>query len=264
MWAALAALLVVAGAVALSVPVSARAAQPTPTPTPKPLVSTPPRPFLSEGSTPVAAQVQAAVAPSGFQDTTVFSGLTLPTAVRFAPDGRVFVAEKSGLIKVFGSLTDTTPTIFADLRAEGRQLLGSRPARDDPRPELPDQPRTSTSSTPTTRRSAARRRVWNDACPTPPGPTTDGCVISGRLSRLQATGNVMTGTEQVLINDWCQQFPSHSVGDLRFGADGALYVSGGDGASFGGVDYGQFGGGSGSPTPANPCGDPPGRRRRRR
>ena len=25
---------------------------------------------------------------------------------------------------------------------------------------------------------------WNDGCPTPPGPTTDGCVVSGRLSRL--------------------------------------------------------------------------------
>ena len=51
---------------------------------------------------------------------------------------------------------------------------------------------------------------------------------------------MMTGTEQVLINDWCQQFPSHSIGDLRFGADGALYVTGGDGASFNVVDYGQW------------------------
>ena len=36
----------------------------------------------------------------------------------------------------------------------------------------------------------------------------------------------MTGTEQVLIEDWCQQYPSHSIGALAFGADGALYVSG--------------------------------------
>ena len=59
----------------------------------------------------------------------VLSGLTSPTAVRFSPDGRVFVAEKSGLIKVFDSLADTTPTIFADLRHEvddywDRGLLG--------------------------------------------------------------------------------------------------------------------------------------------
>jgi glucose/arabinose dehydrogenase len=62
-------------------------------------------------------------------------------------------------------------------------------------------------------------------------------VVSGRLSRLQASGNQMVGAEQVLIEDWCQQYPSHSIGSLVFGADGALYVSGGDGASFNFVDY---------------------------
>ena len=49
----------------------------------------------------------AAVVPSGFQESVVFSGLTNPTAVRFASDGRVFVAEKSGLVKVFDSLNAT-------------------------------------------------------------------------------------------------------------------------------------------------------------
>ena len=58
----------------------------------------------------------AAIVPSGFSDTVAISGLTLPTDVAFAADGRVFVAEKSGLVKVFDSLGDTTPTVFADLR----------------------------------------------------------------------------------------------------------------------------------------------------
>ena len=62
-------------------------------------------------------------------DRSSSPGLTQPTAVQFASDGRVFVAEKSGLIKVFDSLTDTTPTIFADLRTTthnfwDRGLLG--------------------------------------------------------------------------------------------------------------------------------------------
>ena len=52
----------------------------------------------------------------GFQETVVLSGLTNPTTVQFSKDGRVFVAEKSGLIKVFDNLSDTTPTTFADLR----------------------------------------------------------------------------------------------------------------------------------------------------
>ncbi len=71
-------------------------------------------------------------------------------------------------------------------------------------------------------RSAERHRDGvpggdSDPCPTPPGPTADGCVVSGRLSRLQASGNVMTGSEQVLIEDWCQQYPSHSIGTVEFG-----------------------------------------------
>jgi glucose/arabinose dehydrogenase len=57
----------------------------------------------------------------------------------------------------------------------------------------------------------------------------------------------------VLIEDWCQQYPSHSIGSLAFGSDGALYVSGGEGASVSFADYGQ----AGNPV-INPCGDPPG------
>ena len=57
----------------------------------------------------------AAGVPAGFQESVVFSGLSSPTTVEFASNGCVFVAEKSGLIKVLDSLSDTTPTVFADL-----------------------------------------------------------------------------------------------------------------------------------------------------
>src|SRR5215471_2874711 len=53
-----------------------------------------------------------------FQETPIFTGLTNPTAVRFAPDGRIFVAEQSGLLKVFNGLSDATPDVAADLRNE--------------------------------------------------------------------------------------------------------------------------------------------------
>jgi glucose/arabinose dehydrogenase len=203
-----------------------------------------------------AASAHAATLPSNFQERIVFSGLTNPTAVRFAADGRVFVAEKSGLVKVFSNLDDTTPATFADLRTQvhnfwDRGLLGL--ALD---PNFPASPYVYVLYTHDAAIGATAPR-WgmpsanSDSCPTPPGPTTDGCVVSGRLSRLQAEGDVMTGSETVLIEDWCQQYPSHSVGSLAFGADGELYVSGGDGASFNFADYGQDG------DPLNPCADPP-------
>jgi glucose/arabinose dehydrogenase len=191
----------------------------------------------------------------GFQETVAFLGVTEPTSVRFSPDGRVFVAEKSGLIKVFDGLGDTTATTFADLRTKvhnywDRGLLGL--ALD---PDFPAKPFVYVLYTYDAAIGATAPR-WgvagasSDDCPSPPGPTDDGCVVSGRLSRLQAIGNT-AGPEQVLIEDWCQQFPSHSIGDLEFGGDGALYVSGGEGASFNYDDYGQSG------SPKNPCGDPP-------
>jgi glucose/arabinose dehydrogenase len=199
----------------------------------------------------------AAVA-SGFHEETVFTGLTQPTAIRFASDGRVFVAEKSGLVKVFDNLADPSPTDFADLRTNvynywDRGLLGL--ALD---PSFPTRPYVYVLYTyDHMLGSTAEPPRWGtpggttDSCPTPPGPTTDGCVVSGRLSRLTAAGDVMTGTEKVLIEDWCQQFPSHSIGSLAFGPGGALYVTGGDGASFNFTDWGQAG------SPRNPCGDPP-------
>jgi glucose/arabinose dehydrogenase len=53
--------------------------------------------------------------------------------------------------------------------------------------------------------------------------------------------------QQELVQSWCQQFNSHSMGDLEFDSTGALLVSGGEGANYSAADYGQF---------ENPCGDP--------
>ncbi|MDP8927611.1 MAG: PQQ-dependent sugar dehydrogenase [Actinomycetota bacterium] len=192
--------------------------------------------------------------PPNFEEQIVFSGLTNPTAVRFASDGRVFVAEKSGLIKVFDDLSDATATVVADLRTQvhnfwDRGLLGL--AVD---PGFPARPYLYALYAHDAEIGGGAPR-WgtlgetDDACP---DPSVTGCVVSGRLSRLQlGADGVMVGSEQVLIEDWCQQF-SHSVGDLMFGDDGALYVSAGDGASSALLDYGQLG------DPPNPCLDPPG------
>ncbi|WP_240669966.1 PQQ-dependent sugar dehydrogenase [Actinoplanes solisilvae] len=190
----------------------------------------------------------AVALPTGFQEQVVFSGLSSPVDLEFSPDGRIFVAEKGGRIKVFDDLADTTPTLFADLSVNvhnqwDRGLLGlSLP------PNFPTNPYVYvlyTYDAP----PGQTAPVWNDVC----ANGNDGrCVVTGRLSRLQAGGDTMTGSEQVLLHDWCQQFPSHSIGDITFGADGMLYVAAGDGASFNAVDYGQFP--TGAPT--NPCSDP--------
>jgi glucose/arabinose dehydrogenase len=205
----------------------------------------------------LASNAEAATLPSGFQESVVFSGLDHPTAVRFASDGRVFVAEKSGRIKVFDSVTDTTPTLFADLNTNvynfwDRGLLGLAL-----HPDFPATPYVYVLYTYDAEIGGSAPKwgtpgVLSDPCPNPPGATSDGCVVSGRLSRLTAAGNTMTGAEQVLIEDWCQQYPSHSVGDLGFGPDSALYATAGEGASFTFNDWGQDG------NPVNPCGDPPG------
>ncbi|GAA2586248.1 PQQ-dependent sugar dehydrogenase [Actinomadura fulvescens] len=215
---------------------------------------------------PADATTRAAAAalPANFQERAVLSGLTAPTNVEFAADGRIFVAEKSGIIKVFDSLSDTTAEVYADLRQEtfnnwDRGMLGLAL-----HPNFPSDPRVYVMYTYNGVLGGTYPR-WpssdgsNDQCPDPPGATNEGCVVAGRISVLtpgvQAAGALATKaaagpvTERVLVEDWCQQFPSHSVGTLAFGKDGMLYAGGGDGASFNYADYGQKN---------NACGDPPG------
>lgn len=206
--------------------------------------------IVAAGLSPVGGgtTADAVTVPSGFREQIIFSGLQDPVNIEFARDGRVFVAEKAGRIKVFDSLDDPTPTVFADLSTEvfgelDRGLLGM--ALD---PDFPAQPYIYVLYT----RDAAigeQAPKWHDYCP---DHTKGRCVVSGRLSRLTASGNQMTGKEQPLIQAaWCQQFGSHSIGDVQFGPDGALYATGGDGAMWT-VDYGQL------DSAANPCKDPPG------
>ena len=136
---------------------------------------------LDVGNPPGAS---AATLPAGFQETTVISGLTAPTVVRFASDGRVFVAEKSGIIKVFDSLSDTSPTVFADLRTNvhdfwDRGLLGMALA-----PNFPTDPFVYVlySLRPHPRRHRQPHLAGVTGAPARPAATGDGCVISGRLS----------------------------------------------------------------------------------
>ncbi|MGE5407499.1 MAG: PQQ-dependent sugar dehydrogenase [Syntrophothermus sp.] len=223
----------------------------------------------------------AVTLPSGFHDETVFSGLTKPTVVRFAPDGRVFVAQLGGKIWVYDSLSDTEPELFADLSKpvydfadHGLLGLALDPRFDQGRPyvyalytfnhELEDPgtqtPLVSDPKAETPRWSSKGPGYENDRCPEGEEAENEeiaqeklGCEVSGLLVRLTASGGHAVPTaaepeEDVLLEGWCQQSTTHSIGDVGFGPEGNLFVTGGEGAMYSEPDYGQFG---------NPCEDPP-------
>lgn len=190
---------------------------------------------------------------------TFINGLKRPTGIDFAPDGKMFVSDWFGRVKVFDSVDDTSPTLAVDIATEvhsfgDRGLLGMEldpqfgttghnfiylgyaydvpiGSAKAPSPEFPD---------------------GADNCKDE-SPYTD-CLVSGRVVRIAlnpTTGVASAGAteppQQELVQSWCQQFNSHSMGDLEFDAEGALLISGGEGANWSIADYGQF---------ANPCGDP--------
>ena len=177
---------------------------------------------------------------SNFRHTVPIGGRDQPTQVRFAHDGRIFVAEKTGKIWMYQSLLDGSPQQIANLgnivhQYQDRGLLGL-----ELDPHFPERPYLYVAY-------SFNGGLFNDQPPRWPAtdcpdPIADfaGCVISGRLARLTLVGNIATH-EQVLIEDWYQQYPSHSIGSVRFGADGYLYVGGGDGAAFASADWGQLG-----------------------
>jgi glucose/arabinose dehydrogenase len=219
----------------------------------------------------LAPATSASQLPSGFRDQVVFSGLKEPSAIRFAPGGPIYIAEKTGIILAYEGLDDATPTTFADLRTEvndsfDRGILGL--AVD---PDFPASPYLYVLYTYDHILGAPANEVpkWGkegqsgDGCDEKPSGTgVDACPVSGRLVRMTAdaasgyekavNGGGGKPEEKVLVEGWCQQYSSHSIGDLQFGPEGALYASGGEGADANGVDYGQ----NGWPS-KNQCGDPP-------
>lgn len=208
---------------------------------------------------PTAAPAAAETLPSGFTDSVVFDNLEEPTAMAFAPDGRVFIAEKSGKILLYSGLYDGSPEVFDDLRTEvydsgDRGLLGLAvdPQFTSGRPYVYalytyDHVLGEAGGAP----KWGKADQSGDPCPKPADVDVDACPVSGRLVRITATGNE-AAAEKVLVEDWCQQNSSHSIGNLEFGPEGALFASGGEGASFIASDYGQYG------WPLkNQCGDPP-------
>ncbi|HZO05949.1 MAG TPA: PQQ-dependent sugar dehydrogenase [Solirubrobacterales bacterium] len=219
-----------------------------------------------------AASAGAATLPSGFRDDLYLTTLGQPTSFAFAPDGTVFVAEKTGRIMVYDDIDEDEKKLFADLRKPvydngDRGLLSI--ALDPDFPTKPFVYALYTFDHVLGVDPPGKFPHWGegpgyvgDPCPLPEGADADSCPVSGRLVRLtaestpggyKATQSGGEADQKPLLEDWCQQFSSHSIGDLQFAADGSLYVSGGEGANYNVPDYGQFGW-----PQKNMCADPPG------
>ena len=145
--------------------------------------------------------------PAGFQATTFASNLSNPTAMIFAPDGRLFINEKSGTIKIVKN-GQLLPTPFLQIpvntTANERGLLGI--ALD------PD--------------FATNRFIYLYY-------TRTQSPVKNRLSRFTVSSTnpdtVDPASEQILIDDIASDAGNHNGGAIHFGLDGKLYVGIGDG-----------------------------------
>jgi glucose/arabinose dehydrogenase len=150
--------------------------------------------------------INAATVPAGFTDSIVASGLTNPTAMALAPDGRIFVCEQGGSLRVIknGALL-STPFLTVTVNSSGeRGLLG---IAFDPN-------------------FVSNQLVYVYYTATTP-------AIHNRISRFTASGDVALAGSETIVMDMpnLSTATNHNGGALHFGPDGNLYVAVGDNAN---------------------------------
>jgi len=149
--------------------------------------------------------IKAATLPTGFTETQI-SGLSGPTAMDFAPDGRLFVCLQGGQLRVIknGALL-TTPFVTISVDSTGeRGLLG---VAFDPN-------------------FASNNFVYVYY-------TVSTSPRHNRVSRFTAQGDVAAaGSEVVLFElDNLSSATNHNGGAIHFGPDAKLYVGVGENAN---------------------------------
>src|SRR5262245_51100065 len=148
----------------------------------------------------------AATVPSGFTETTVASGLAGPTAMAFAPDGRILICQQGGQLRVVkDDVLLPAPFLTVTVSSAGeRGLLG---VAFDPAFEI-------------------NQYVYVYYTATTPN-------VHNRLSRFTANGDVAApGSELVLLDlNPLSSATNHNGGAIHFGSDGMLYIGVGENAS---------------------------------
>jgi glucose/arabinose dehydrogenase len=147
--------------------------------------------------------------PANFTQVAVASGMPNPTVVTFAPDGRIFVAQQNGRLRVIknGSLL-ATPFIQLTVDSNGeRGLLGV--AFD------PD--------------FVTNQYVYLYYTV----PTSGTVTVHNRISRFKADGDVvLAGSETVILElNALSGATNHNGGCIVFGPDNKLYVGVGENAN---------------------------------
>lgn len=152
-----------------------------------------------------AAFAAAPTLPTGFSDRQFVSGLNAPTAMQFAPDGRLFVSEKDGNLKVIKNGV-LLPTPFASFSVNSQSESGLMGIAFDPNFA-----------------SNGYAYVYY---------TTSTSPIHNRISRITADPSnpdrMLAGSERPLLDLETLSTSSHIAGGLAFGPDGKLYISTGD------------------------------------
>jgi glucose/arabinose dehydrogenase len=160
-----------------------------------------------EPATDEAQQVEDDVTvQTGFVASPVATGLVNPVAMAFATDGRLFVAEQAGALRVVKNASLlTTPFIKLDVDSRGeRGLLG-------------------VAFSPT---FASDRFVYVYY-------TSKLPIAHNRVSRFTAQGDTaVLGSERVLLDlDPLSTATNHNGGAIHFGPDGKLYIGVGENAN---------------------------------
>jgi glucose/arabinose dehydrogenase len=151
------------------------------------------------------ASLNAATLPPGFTESQVGSDISSPTAMAFAPDGRLFVSQQTGELRVIENDV-LLPTPFVTLSVDSRGERGLLGVAFDPN-------------------FAVNQYVYVYY-------TTSTPQIHNRVSRFTANGSAaVPGSEVVILElDNSNGASNHNGGALHFGPDGKLYISTGENA----------------------------------